>query len=246
MAPRKRFGIPTAADAAIGARLKQVRVQCRFSRPELAPQIGLTADQIKRAENGTVSLRFGPAWRFCELTRTNPLWLAFGDLYPRVGFASLPSEQINPREPDLFQNIMGEWAIGYARYRVARLKISKSQQEGFAQSRLEKTNLLAEPGVKRYLADQMTTVAGMTWNNLRTRLKAATRTPGARVKLARVFGVSTAAVSQWLSGASAPKADTTLRLLKWVTVAEAKQKKSAGSVPEARPALKTRARRSKQ
>lgn len=79
------------------------------------------------------------------------------------------------------------------------------------------------------------------WNQLRRRLCAATKNRGARSALARKFRVSTAAVAQWLSGQSAPTAETTLRLLEWVATAEAQQqhKKRAGRV-EARPALKTR------
>jgi transcriptional regulator with XRE-family HTH domain len=83
------------------------------------------------------------------------------------------------------------------------------------------------------------------WNELRVRLAAATEKYGARAALAREFGVTPQAVAEWLSGASAPTAETTLRLLEWVTAEEAqsKQKKRAGS-GSTRPALKTRKRKS--
>jgi transcriptional regulator with XRE-family HTH domain len=84
-----------------------------------------------------------------------------------------------------------------------------------------------------------------TWGSLRRRIRAATRERGARARLARKFRVTPQAVAEWLSGASAPTAETTLRLLEWVTAEEAKQKKSAGNVSETRPARKTQTRKSK-
>jgi transcriptional regulator with XRE-family HTH domain len=88
---------------------------------------------------------------------------------------------------------------------------------------------------KPYLA---VVIGPQTWSELRSRLLLVTRGSGTRAALAREFGVSTAAVSQWLSGASAPTADNTVRLLQFVESAEAKQKQSAGSVSETRPAQK--------
>jgi transcriptional regulator with XRE-family HTH domain len=84
-----------------------------------------------------------------------------------------------------------------------------------------------------------------SWTGLRQRILAATRNRGDSANLARKFRVSPQAVAKWLSGASAPTAETTLRLLEWVTAEEAKQKKGAGSVSEARPARKTQTRKSK-
>lgn len=80
-------------------------------------------------------------------------------------------------------------------------------------------------------------IVGMDWKRLRHALCRLTRAPGSKALLARRFGVSAAAVSQWLSGANAPTADTTLRLLEWVTAAEAKQNA---------PAARKRSRRAKR
>jgi transcriptional regulator with XRE-family HTH domain len=77
------------------------------------------------------------------------------------------------------------------------------------------------------------------WGELRSRIRALTDRHGARAQLAREFEVTPQAVAEWLSGASAPTAETTLRLREWVSEAEAKQKKRAGSATT-RPALKTR------
>lgn len=78
---------------------------------------------------------------------------------------------------------------------------------------------------------------------LRARLLRATSERGAKAALAKEFGVSRQAVNAWLSGASAPEAETTLRLLEWVTADEAKkQGVGSGSTP---PAPETRVRRFK-
>lgn len=76
--------------------------------------------------------------------------------------------------------------------------------------------------------------------DLRSRLKACLEGHGSQSDLARVLGVSRQAVSEWVSGASAPEAGTILRLLWWVQAEEAR--KSMGSAgartpaePETRP-----------
>jgi transcriptional regulator with XRE-family HTH domain len=67
------------------------------------------------------------------------------------------------------------------------------------------------------------------WNILRVRLAKATKGRGAKMALARLLGVSHAAISQWINGATKPSAEMTLRALEWVTAFEAKQQKSPGS-----------------
>jgi transposase-like protein len=81
------------------------------------------------------------------------------------------------------------------------------------------------------------------WNQLRIRLLAATSAHGAKSALAREFSVTPASVSEWLSGASAPTAETALQLLKWVERAECKQG-SPGSA-QTPPERATRTRKSR-
>src|SRR5437870_2111735 len=75
--------------------MRQVRREYRISRQLLAEHLAISADQVNRIERGLVSLRLGPAWDFCELTKTDPYWLAFGDPRPRIAlgiFGSIPDE----------------------------------------------------------------------------------------------------------------------------------------------------------
>jgi transcriptional regulator with XRE-family HTH domain len=58
--------------------------------------------------------------------------------------------------------------------------------------------------------------------------------------LAERFGVTRQSVAEWLSGDSAPTAETTLRLLEWVRAEEAKQQKTLGSVTSTAKGRKTR------
>lgn len=74
------------------------------------------------------------------------------------------------------------------------------------------------------------------WEGLRARVLVSTADRGKRAALARELGVARQTVSGWLLGLVAPNAEMTLRLLEWVTAAEAKQEKNAENVSEARPA----------
>ena len=80
------------------------------------------------------------------------------------------------------------------------------------------------------------------WDKLRRRLVKATSAFGAKSALAREFGVTPASVSEWLSGKSAPTAEATLHLLKWVEKAEGKQKSPGSALTP--PERKTRKRKS--
>lgn len=84
----------------------------------------------------------------------------------------------------------------------------------------------------------MTALEFSRWEKLRKRLLLITGKSGVKSDLAQNLGVSRSALSQWLSGGTTPTAETTLRLLEWVTEEEAKQKN-----PErvsARPGRQTR------
>lgn len=98
---------------------------------------------------------------------------------------------------------------------------------------------LASTKSQAILASTETMKQAALWNDLRLRLRAVTSRYGARAQLARKVGVRRQAVDQWLSGRSAPTAETTLHLLEWVTLEEAKQKSSAASA-STQAALKTR------
>jgi DNA-binding transcriptional regulator YiaG len=166
------------------------------------------------------------------------MWLAFGDRYRRSEFVAVPElftesgvfewhrhlRWQDDETPFLAILIRNGAAAAYE----SHLKTGRPEEEIIGQTEVAVIKKLYEEEVKRYLASKMVTPT--SWKELRLRLKAATDASGEQAALARAFGVSTAAVSQWLSGATAPKADTALRLLKWVTAAEAKQK----SAPEVR------------
>lgn len=213
------------------------RVEQRFSQRVIAAEIGLSRNQLNRIERGEVSVRFRPAWEFCRFMDLNPLWLAFGDPYEQLGFA--PGELSDVSEDGPFRPSMLSIAGEYSTYRSMEFRIQGPPNIRFSRifDRPQK-ELVADSTVKHYLVHMGK--RPLSWKQLRKRLADACREPGAKTALSRRFNISTAAVSQWLSGATAPKADTTLGLLRWVEEAEAKQQqsKSAGSATT-RPAPKT-------
>jgi len=71
------------------------------------------------------------------------------------------------------------------------------------------------------------------------RVRRATIKRGAKKALADALGVQKAQVSQWLAGKRSPNAEDALRLLKWVTTAEAQQKETP-AVLQAQPGRLTR------
>jgi transcriptional regulator with XRE-family HTH domain len=219
--------------------MRQLRLDYGLSQRTVAEQIGLSRDQLNRIERGLVSPRFAPCWTFCEFTGANPLWLAFGEPYGRLGFAAGDMSDVPAGKP--FNEAMRDMEGDYIQYRSRLLKVPGPPRIRFSMVLDPPSKKSVAPRLfKHYLSSDMASRTH-TWENLRSRLHAATKSPGAKGALAHHFNVSAAAVSQWLSGASAPTADTTLRLLEWVTAEEAqsKQKKRAGSA-ETRPALETR------
>lgn len=79
------------------------------------------------------------------------------------------------------------------------------------------------------------------WDKLRERLIRATEPIGARSALALAMNVSRQAVSEWLRKRDrAPAAETTLRLLEWVTAEEVKQEQKEAGSALTQPAPRTR------
>lgn len=279
MATRLRHSPPDETNRAICERIRHCRIEARFNQSALAKQIKVSRDQLKRIEEGTVSPRFWPTWRFCQLLDLNPLWVAFGAPYEPGGWATFRVHEMP--EQQLFSNTMRAIAEAYARererfYKSDPAKLASDtarssgrfidhlshfagawkqwlrpiQEEEFlfyisdaAEQYFKKSNV-DEAAVKYYLGDVIAT--SLSWRNLKRRLRSVTKKLGAKTALARLFNVSTAAVSQWLSPRSrvAPKAETALRLLEWVAGEEAKQKKSAGRA-STRSARTTQAKKSK-
>ncbi len=88
----------------------------------------------------------------------------------------------------------------------------------------------------------MAATHGSLWKTLQARLRRAVMPRGSQAELARMLGVSSSAVAQWLAddkSATTPTAETTLRLLQWVEAEEAKQKSpgSASTPPEPKTRL---------
>jgi transcriptional regulator with XRE-family HTH domain len=80
---------------------------------------------------------------------------------------------------------------------------------------------------------------GKYTHHLLKRVAKATRQRGARTRLAEHLEISTSLLAHYLSGASAPSAEIALRLLEWVTDAEAKKVSPANASTSARPVTRS-------
>jgi transcriptional regulator with XRE-family HTH domain len=229
MTVARRYDPPSGEEIAVGARVRAVRTEYQISRRSLAQYLSISSNQLIRIERSSVNLRLGVGWDFCELTKTNPYWLAFGEPHHRLAlghFGSIPPDDRSL----LFVSRMRQLQAG------ERLQISREQHASVDPSGV-KIKMLAGSGVKHYLSRMPSTP--LTWDALKSRLKDATRATGSKSALAREFGVTRQAVSQWLSGETAPTAEATLRLLDWVERKEAQQK-NRGDRVAARPPQTTR------
>ncbi len=251
-------------ELAIGKRIKVARRHFGISQEFLASLMSVTRDQLNNVEIGRVALRFLLGWRLCQWLDVNPLWVASGE-GDMKRFIWMHYDRTLDRE--LFSDVMSKIRISYSEWReiqsaleprtyfeeclhlmtgnwqktFGRARMSEQQKFLFyvagASDEYVKRMRIDRKGIKHYLGNVI--AIPLSWVELRRRLRAATAPPGAKAALARQFEVSTAAVSQWLSGANAPAADTTLRLLEWVVAEEAKQQKASAGSASTQPAPKT-------
>ncbi len=240
MGSKKRQPPPDETASLVCRRIRTIRSDFGVSQRLAAERIGLSRDQLNRVERERVTPRFVSAWLLCQLTDTNPLWLGFGGNHERSGFAAAEIGAVSEHTP--FLPVLRDISEAYGTYRARwypgvepdelfvvfelntrHFRWSTAPTEGAQQ------NFVAPPIDKRYLTPMPHEVI-TSWRDLRTLLAQATSLPGAKAALAREFNVSTSAVSQWLSGATAPAADTVLRLANWVRKSRSDSTKSSDRV----------------
>lgn len=169
----------------------------------------LTPSEILRAI-GSVS---GPDWRFYV---TQVLLCAIDHLID-----SVPEQRLQECVTEIFSAI----DLSLSRYAPAAMAArnagggseSEPPSAGSLETALDEVDLAMLNRNVPQLSPEET-----PWLTLLERVRRATSAPGKKKALAELLGVTPSAVSQWLDGATYPRADTTLRLLAWVTAEEAK------------------------
>jgi transcriptional regulator with XRE-family HTH domain len=235
MLRRKRSSI-SPQDREIAIRLRQIRRARRITQSRLAGKMALSREQVASVESLRVPLRFWPALKACNFLRVNVRWLAEGEGREWQSFIF----EVNPGTSEKISE-RTSLSAGFAMIRekyVALEQIFPAPSAEEYKAWLDK-NL----GVEQTLDNPMQRQS--LWNQLKARLAEAAKGRGVKAALARELGVTNQAVSEWLSGASAPKASTTLWLLNWVIAAEEANQKKRASQVAAQPALNTRAKKSK-
>jgi transcriptional regulator with XRE-family HTH domain len=254
-------------EIAVGKRVQQVRQLERLSQKAFANVLGLSRDQLASIETGRVALPFEVGLRICLACDVNPLWLAVRRPAPIRGcvpYAFSRGEQRGsfrdvitanehgydaewvkrvwgsiedyPPSEHQFVQLLRSWNISVPKADVPRLR------------RYVMTVASIFPDVKDYLTipspveivSDTKSPGFQNWKQLQARLLAATRPRGAKASLSRYLGVDRQLVTEWLKhSVRGPSAETTLRLLDWVTAEEARQTESAGGA-STRPAPMTR------
>ena len=262
----------TAEEAQIGRRIRLAREEHGANQSLTARRIFLSRDQLKRIECGKVAVRPLPALRFCEFTNRNPLWLAFGEPENRFGFFwVMPTQTMDQglqefkvgasddweSDPIFAQDLTFLQMMMKCRDRFSdgtrffatsdtepRWRLGESEKPIGAvfQSRLNVNRQLTTRG-KSEIVQSMNLKKSSLWPRLRERIRKLVQRRGTKAALADDIGVSRQAVNALLGKKYVPSAEFTLRLSKWVELAEAQQKNADHA--STRPARKTRKRKSK-
>lgn len=261
----------SAEEAEIGKRMLLARREHGANQALTARRMLLSRDQLKRIERSEVAVRLVPALRFCEFANRNPLWLAFGEDENRFGFF-WPKERDDGSW--ILLAIGDDWASDAAiaesvaqdltlleaihKYnerfsRATRFFATSDTQPGWSIGVpprpigalfLDNVNEQLTTPAKFGIVGSMNLQKESFWPVLREKIRNLVQRRGAKSALARDIGVTRQAVNALLSKKYIPSGEQVLKLSKWLEIAEAQQKQSAGSA-STRPAPKTRERKSK-
>jgi transcriptional regulator with XRE-family HTH domain len=254
MTRRRKYKPLPPRELAICRRVREARLREGISQRLLAEEIGRTRDQLANVEGGRVPLRFGLAWDLCRHLDLNPLWLLDRDSNRGVWVKyDFPTGSEDALFSDVLLGCIQDYRIARENFLESRPQYFANEQipsgglpaapldEALSdyEERFERHMERAAKEFRRNTSVQkdltrsargarfgaMRKSASSLWSQLRGRLASATSGPGEKARLAREIGVSRQAVSEWITRRkNAPSSETTLRLLAWVTEAEAQQK----------------------
>ncbi len=146
----------------------------------------------------------------------------------------------NNRLPDkakiFWTRLLAEWVL-------VKTEVEKGLGTHEEFQDMAKTNIkhCLASGAGELKSDDMQSKQLSLMNDLRMRLAKLTEKRGAQAALAREFGVSPQAVHQWITGNSAPEAETVLRLYRWANSPENKSKGSDTGATASKPQTQPKA-----
>lgn len=261
-------------ELAIGRRLREFRESSFVERTAMARAVGIQADRLVSYEIGRAPLKWGIFLKIWAWFALHPRWLATGKGFKQLEFRGFENliKDIDPRAlfSEAYDSRIAE-ILSKERFVVVTPvamigSLLDAHYQGFKGggplpdwapegSGMEK---LATAERERPNSDckvlpntssdvswpSVTAEPGEFWAALRSRLERATSARGSKSALAELMNVSRATVTEWLAGASAPTADNTLRLLRWVEERERENKYPARVT--ARAGRKTQAGKSSE
>src|ERR1700719_1229433 len=119
--PKRSTEAARLTAAAIGQRLRSVRIEARLSQRALASQAKLSRQQVDRIERGKAVAKFEAMLEVCHFLDVNPLWLGFGKPEEKLRFVVWPFTDIEGRS---FIDALTELRTEYAEYRAKILGIA--------------------------------------------------------------------------------------------------------------------------
>ncbi len=252
----------------IGGRLRGLRDKHGITRNALGKALGISTSYLSLIESGARnSMSPSMLGKLAIYFRVSPEWLETGADVDLI--ASLTHEYSQAIDESGLRDEAAQTAFqvgaildGFPTLsRQTRASLSKEIGrliDGFCQTCAERDGKIRDIGLKLARAkidpnfqsivensiksDTLHSMSSLL-ENLLARVKKLTCAHGEKTELARVLKVSPQAVHAYLNGASAPSAEVTLQLQKWVEMRESEQKEGP-AVVRATTEPKTRIRKS--
>lgn len=262
--PRKHPFPPI--EAAVCQRLRAFREHTGLTRVRFAERAGVRTETLSNLEHKLTPLRWSEGSAFCRSHEIDALWLATGEgnpsgpllddgwgqkVAPRALFRAAVvthRAEIDSIRADASRRVGAFVELLLDRAETASEPADKANAKRLLDRTIEALTRIRDAKLQRMQLDEGlrkgndARVSSSMLQQLLARVSRATMEHGAKKALADALGVQKAQVSQWLTSKRSPNAEDTLRLLEWVTTAEAKQKKepSGGDTPKGRVTRKSK------
>ena len=196
------------ADRVIGLFLMFLRHVNRRSQKQFGAELGLTEDQVSAIESGRTPLKLKAAWKACCWMDIHPDFLISNGKWNPGPFSIIEWEDRQRIEKLINAHANANFIDAWPAVRSVVLEAGAQGPEATNKVMLDKlAPLTDDPGVKKKIR---------SLPELLESLRELTKDRGCKIALAKEMHVTRQAVDQWLSGATAPTAETTFELLQWV------------------------------
>ncbi len=245
-------------------RLRNLRLDRRLTSSEVAEGSGISRPFLSKLENGASPLKFGMAKKLARFYGVSEDWLLTGQASP-LGVAqerfqeAIEASGLDADAEAAIDEItlwLRQLIAGHESMRKPALAKIQAITEGFAEQCAKRNGPIRQASLEmaraRFSEKTLKLIDALPvddiskdymselWPDLLKRIKSCLRA-GSQYSLAKRLGISRQSVHQYITGASAPSAEITLRLLQWVQETEGQKNEGpAGADTPAGPVTRKR------